>query len=152
MPYPFRVETSTPTHYDKQHVPAALDEAGNQKVSLGTAIAGERLQDQASNSYLAIRNEANLAIISKTSAVTIGGGSASDTHLIGLHIHTALTGTCVINGFADSDGAAQAYTIPTGAVGHFPFYAALNSAGALTVTCSNASDDNLVAVFWRPAA
>lgn len=122
------------------------------KTTYASTMAGERLQDQASNSYLAIRNEANLAIISKTTAVTIGGGSASDTHLIGLHIHTALTGTCAITGFADSDGAAQTYTIPAGAVGHFPFYAALNTAGALTVTCSNASDDNLVAVFWRPAA
>ncbi len=32
------------------------------------------------------------------------------------------------------------------------YLGAINSAGALTITCSNASDDNLVMVLWRPAA
>ncbi len=120
-------------------------------VFLPDALAGERLQDQASSSYLAVRQEANASIISKTTAVTIGGGAPSDTHLMGLLIHTALTGTCVITGFADSDGTAQSYTLPAGSVGYKDFLGALNSAGALTVTCSNASDDNLVMVLWRPA-
>ena len=120
-------------------------------VFLPDALAGERLNDQASKSYLAVRQEANASIISKTTAVTIGGGVASDTHLMGLMIHTALTGTCVITGFADSDGTAQSYTLPAGSVGYKDFLGAINSAGALTVTCSNASDDNLVMVLWRPA-
>lgn len=151
MPYQARVQTTTPSYKHNEHQPVTLDGSGNQLMTLGTTLAGERLQDQPNKSYLAIRNEANVAIISKTSAVTIGGGSASDTHLIGIHIHTALTGTCVINGFADSDGNAQAYTIPASTIGHIPFYGALNTAGALTITCSNASDDNLPMVFWRPA-
>jgi hypothetical protein len=71
---------------------------------------------------------------------------------MGLLIHTALTGTCAITGFADSDGTAQTYTLPAGSVGYKDFLGALNSAGALTITCSNASDDNLVMVLWRPAA
>ena len=114
-------------------------------------LAGERLRSSATNSYLAVRQEANVAIISKTTAVTIGGGVANDTHLLGIMISTALTGTCAITGFADSDGAAQTYTLPAGSVGHKDFLGAFNSAGALTITCSNAADDNLVMVFWRPA-
>lgn len=120
-------------------------------VFLPDALAGERLADQPDKSYMAVRQEANASIISKTTAVTIGGGVANDTHLMGLMIHTALTGTCVITGFADSDGAAQSYTLPAGSVGYKDFLGALNSAGALTLTCSNASDDNLVMVLWRPA-
>ena len=116
-----------------------------------TTLAGERLRSSATNSYLAVRQEANVAIISKTTAVTIGGGVANDTHLLGIMISTALTGTCAITGFADSDGAAQTYTLPAGSVGHKDFLGAFNSAGALTITCSNAADDNLVMVFWRPA-
>ena len=121
------------------------------KTTLATTIAGERLQDQATKSYLEVRQAANASIISKNSAVTIGGGVANDTHLMGLLIHTALTGTCAITGFADSDGAAQTYTLPAGSVGYKDFLGAINSAGALTITCSNASDDNLVMVLWRPA-
>lgn len=122
------------------------------KVTLATTLAGERNTSSATDSYLAVRQEANASIISKTTAVTIGGGVASDTHLMGLLIHTALTGTCAITGFADSDGAAQTYTLPAGSVGYKDFLGALNTAGALTITCSNASDDNLVMVLWRPAA
>lgn len=117
---------------------------------LSSLIAGERLSGSASGSYLVVRQECNLSIISKTTAVTIGAGAAADTHLMGILIHTALTGTCVIAGFADSDGAAQSYTLPVGSVGYKEFLGAINSAGALTVTCSNAADDNLVAVYWRP--
>ncbi len=92
----------------------------------------------------------NAAIISKTTAVTIGPAAAKTVYFNGLLIHTALTGTCVLTGFADSDGTAQSYTLPAGSVGFKDFHDALNSAGALTITCSNAADDNLVMVFWRP--
>ena len=122
---------------------------GEAHVTLGTAIAGERQVASATASYLVVRQECNLAVISKTTAVTIGAGAANDTHLMGLHIHTALTGTCAITGFADSDAAAQTYTLPAGTVGFVNFFGAINSAGALTVTCSNAGDDNKVAVLWR---
>ncbi len=119
-------------------------------VFLPDALAGERNVSSALLGYQVVRQEANASIISKTTAVTIGGGAASDTHLMGLLIHTALTGTCAITGFADSDGTAQTYTLPAGSVGYKDFLGAVNSAGALTVTCSNASDDNLVMVLWRP--
>lgn len=113
-------------------------------------IAGERNIDSATNSYLIARPESNLSIIGKTTAVTIGGGVANDTHLIGVHISTALTGTCVITGFADSDGTATSFTLPIGSIGFKDFRGAINSAGALTVTCGTAGDDNFVAVLWRP--
>lgn len=116
-----------------------------------TTLAGERRVDSATESYLVVRQEANAAIIGKTTAVTIGGGVANDTHLMGIHISTALTGTCVITGFADSDGVATSYTLPIGSVGYKDFLGARNSAGALTVTCATAGDDNFVMVLWRPA-
>ena len=118
-------------------------------VNLDTAIAGERNANSATAGYLVVRQECNLSIISKTTAVTIGGGAAGDTHLMGLMIHTALTGTCAITGFGDSDGNAQTYTLPAASVGFKDFFGAINSVGALTITCSNASDDNLVAVLWK---
>ncbi len=127
-----------------------LDANSNVGTTLATTLAGERNASSATDSYVAVRQEANASIISKTTAVTIGGGVANDTHLMGLMIHTALTGTCAITGFADSDGAAQTYTLPAGSVGYKDFLGAINSAGALTITCSSASDDNLVMVLWRP--
>lgn len=121
-------------------------------VGLRNLIAGERLQDQPTKSYLATRVEANATIISAVAAQTIGGGVASDTHLIGIHIAKALTGTCVITGFADNTGTAKSFTLPIGSVGLKEFFGALNTAGALTVTCADALDDDLVMVLWRPAA
>ncbi len=113
-------------------------------------IAGLRNPGSATNSYLVLREECNLSVISKTTAVTIGGGAANDTHLLGLTLTQALTGTCVITGFADSDGAAQSITLPAGtAAGFKSFYGARNAAGALTITCSNVADDNVVSVHWR---
>ena len=124
--------------------------SGNLNVAEQGNITGLRNPSSATAAYLPVRQECNLSIISKTTAVTIGGGAANDTHLMGLLIHTALTGTCAITGFADSDGTAQTYTLPAGSIGYKDFLGAINSAGALTITCSNASDDNLVAVLWRP--
>lgn len=115
--------------------------------------AGERLASSATNSYVAVRNEANVAVISKTTAVTINTGVVGDTHLMGLFVTQALTGTCVITGFSDSDGVAQSITLPAATTAGFKdFLGALNSAGPLTITCSNVADDNVVTVFWKPAS
>lgn len=127
-----------------------LDDYKNRNVNIATQQAGERNVDSAVNSYQVVRNEANLTIIGLTTAITIGGGAAGDTHLIGIVIHTALAGTCVITGFGDSAGAATSYTLPIGAVGNYDFRGAINDVGALTITCSTAGDDNKVAVLWRP--
>ncbi len=126
--------------------------AGAKKVTQATKTACERLQDQASKGHCVVVDAANLAVISKTTAVTIGGGVANDTYLKRIIVLAALTGTCVFTGFADSDGAAQSFTIPAAFVGERNFGGAKNSAGALTVTCSNASDDNLVLVEWWSAS
>lgn len=125
---------------------------GANHVADQTIPPGGRNPTSSTTSYVVIREECNLSVISKTTAVTIGGGVANDTHLMGLQITAALTGTCVITGFADSDGTAQSITFPAATpAGFIDFKGAINSAGALTVTCSNAGDDNLVSVMWRPA-
>jgi len=129
-----------------------IDENGAADVKLKYLLACERLQDQASKGHCAIVDVANLAVISKTTAATIGGGVANDTYLKRVIVLAALTGTCVFTGFADSDGAAQSFTIPAAFVGERNFGGAKNSAGALTITCSNALDDNLVLVEWWPAS
>lgn len=139
----------TTTTHSNNSAPSITD--GAQHTAEQGNIAGLRNPSSETNAYIPVRQECNLSIISKTTAVTIGGGAANDTHLMGLFIHTALTGTCAITGFADSDGTAQTYTIPAGYVGDIDFKGALNSAGALTITCSNAGDDNKVAALWRPA-
>jgi len=121
-------------------------------VFLPDGLAGERLLSQPTKSYTAVRVEAKVAIISKTTAVTIGGGAANDTHLIAILITKALTGTCVVTGFADSDGTAKSLTFPAATPAQrVEFYGALNAAGALTVTCSNVGEDDNVAVLWMPA-
>lgn len=119
-------------------------------VDLSSAIAGERNPDSATNSYLVTQEQSNLSIISKTTAVTIGGGAANDTMLLGVFVTAALTGSCVITGFADSDGTATSITLPAATARGDYAIRGINSAGALTVTCSNASDDNLVLIKWRP--
>jgi len=122
------------------------------KVSQAGMLACERLQDQASKGHCIIVDAANLTVISTTSAVTIGGGVANDTYLKRIRVLVALTGTCVVAGFADSAGSAQSFTLPATFVGDLSLGGAKNSAGALTVTCSNAADDNLVLVEWWPAS
>lgn len=101
------------------------------------------------SNYSSVLEECDAAVISKTAAVTIGA-AANDTALLGLMITAALTGTCVITGFADSDGTAQSITLPAATPAGFKdFGGAINSAGPLTVTCSTAGDDNLVTVLYR---
>lgn len=114
-------------------------------------LAGERLPSSASDSFLAAVPECKVRIIGATTAVTIGGGAANDTLLLSIHIHTALTGTCVIAGFFDEAGVAANYTIPASTVGRIDFDGAINEAGALTVTCSNVADDLKVMVRYRTA-
>jgi hypothetical protein len=132
------------TRTEQEILNATYDEAtGAAEVTL---VTGLNKTDDGVTAYI---KGVNASVISKTTAVTIGGGVANDTKLVGLIITTALTGTCVIAGLADSDGAAQSITLPVGSVGEKNFYRAKNVAGALTVTCSNASDDNLVVVLWE---
>lgn len=88
------------------------------------------------------------AVISKTTAVTLG--AQSEVSLVGLHITAALTGTCVITGFSDSDGTAQSITLPAATTAGFKdFGGMVNDAGSLTITCSNAADDNLVTALYN---
>ena len=115
------------------------------------ALAGERRSESLTESYQVVRQEANATVISTTAAVTLGGGVANDSHFMGLYIHTALAGTCVITGFADETGVAKSITLPAATVGFVNFFGSKNVAGALTITCSTAGDDDKVTAFWRPA-
>lgn len=94
----------------------------------------------------------NATIVGKETDITIGGGEANDTKLVGIIIAKALTGTLVITGFADSNGTAKNFTFPAStSAGVINFGYALNSAGALTVTCSNAADRDNVIIQWITA-
>jgi hypothetical protein len=123
-----------------------IDGNGDLPVTLATAL------NKTIDTILVYPKARNLSVISKTTAVTIGAGGTADTILFGLKITAALTGTCVITGFADSDGAAQSITLPAGTpAGYVDFGGVLNSVGPLTITCSNAADDNLVSAVWMSA-
>lgn len=112
-------------------------------------ITGLRNPSSSTNAWLPVRQLAQAVIISTTSAVAIGGSTvANDRQLFKVRVHTALSGTCVIAGFADEAGAAKSYTLPISFVGEVDFGGALNSAGALTVTCSTAGDDDKVLVTY----
>jgi len=92
--------------------------------------------------------ECNASVISKTTAVTLSSGS-NTAALLGVLVTAALTGTCVIAGFADSDGTAQSITLPAATPAAFyNFAGAVNAAGDLTFTCSTAGDDNKVTALW----
>lgn len=132
-------------------LPASVFDAVSKalKVTQATTTAGERNPSSATTSYVVVRQEATLTVISTTAAVTIGGGATGDTHLMGVQILAPLTGTCTIAGFMESGGAAQTVTIPVASNGFKDFFGAINSAAPLVVTCANAADDNLVLVLWR---
>lgn len=93
---------------------------------------------------------AQLTAITETTARTIGAGAANDTELLGVLVSVALTGTCVIAGFGDEAGNAKNITLPTATPAGFYAFGGVNRVGALTVTCSNAGDDDDVWIKWRP--
>lgn len=111
-------------------------------------IAGE----PGSGKLLEIAAPARATIISTTSAVTIGGGVASDTLLRRIIIGTALAGTLTITGFQDETGAAKSLVLPIATpAGSYEFGDVLNEKGALTITLSSATDDDDVMVIWVEA-
>lgn len=95
---------------------------------------------------------ARRTIVNLQTAIAVGGSAAAnDTWLLGIEVVKALTGTCVIAGFADQTGAAQNITLPAATpVGKYLDKAAKNTAGPLTVTCSNVADAlNVVVHYWN---
>jgi len=93
-------------------------------------------------------------IIDGTNAVPINQGVANDTRLLGIVFHTALTGTCVIAGFKKRAGSVDAsgtITFPASSpAGYRDLRGIVNEDGPLTITCSNAGDDEKVIVLWTP--
>lgn len=112
-------------------------------------LAGENHEDSATTGYLAVGGKRNATIIGQTTAVTIGGGVANDAQLHGFRVTANFTGNLVIAGYADNSGTATSITFTTPTAGWYDMGDIINSAGALTVTASNAADDNLCIIVWR---
>ena len=121
--------------------------------------AGERNVDSASEGYQVTRDECNITVCDGTGVVSIGGGAAGDTHLMGILIlHNATAATATLVGFTKKDTggteAAAATLILTGnATGTTPvdvyidFKGSINDNAALAV---QGSVDEKVIVFWKP--
>lgn len=135
---------------------------GAAHVTLADAIAGERLPNSATNSYLSVINECNIAM--PTGAVAFSTSTANDACLIGVCITTPLQGTVTIGGFEDTSGAAKSIVIPasvlsnppvasdTYVMGFYNYHGAINTKGALTVTIASGLDTGDVQVLWRSRA
>ena len=118
-------------------------------------ITGVRNPSSSTNAYLVTRQECIVTILDGTSAVSIGGGAANDTHLLGVLIpKNAGPATCTLAGFGKATSSTGTYTakdiVLTGSTAddrYYDFGGAINNVGALTAT---ASVDEIVVVFWRP--
>ena len=122
-------------------------------VYLASKIAGERLENSATNGYMDVRSEGVGRVLTVAGPTGLAGSGAStlarDAHLVRIHINAALTGTLVVNGLFNDQGVAAPYTVPN-VVGPHEFGHLLNEAGALTFTLSNAvADTGKVLVVTR---
>jgi len=101
-------------------------------------------------------DSARATIIDGTAAVTINSGVALDTRLLGILVLDTLTGTCATSAaFYKRTRFGQdiqaAITLPASSVaGFFDMRGAVNEVAGLTVTCSDAADDEKVIVLWAP--
>jgi len=110
--------------------------------------AGERGVDVPATSYLSVVNECQW--VTPLSATAFTTSAANDACLIGIHILTQLVGTVTVTGFQSSDDVADSILFPIATpINFYPFYGAINTAGALTVTLSSGSDNSDVVVLWR---
>lgn len=96
---------------------------------------------------------ANVEVLSGTSAVTVGGGNAMDTLLMGIIIlKNAGPATATITGFSDQDGTTARSIVLTGSTAADTVYAfgagLLNRKAALTITPSVTLT---VIAYWRSA-
>jgi hypothetical protein len=124
---------------------------GGAALVVDQSVGSVRNSNSATDSYDATVKVARTVIVNKQTAVTVGGSAgANDTQLLSVDIVKALTGTCVVTGFKDDAGNAASITLPAATpVGRYLQDMGLNSAGALTVTCSNAADAlNVIIRYW----
>lgn len=128
---------------------------GPARVAEQNNITGIRNPSSSTNAYTVVRQECNVTILDGTSAVSIGGGAANDTHLLGVLIpKNAGPATCTLAGFGKATSSTGTYTakdiVLTGSTAddrYYDFGGAINNVGALTAT---GSVDEIVVVFWRP--
>lgn len=107
--------------------------------------------NSATDSYDRVVKGARTTIVNKQTAIAVGASAgANDTQLLSIDVVKALTGTCVVAGFKDDAGTAQSITLPAATpVGRYLEDMGLNTAGALTVTCSNVADAlNVIIRYW----
>ena len=119
----------------------------------GNHKPGHRNSGSASEDWLSVGYDNRGVLINGTLAVTLGGGAANDAFLINVHILQNLIGTLTIEGFNTKSSASEAaqdivLSAPTAGLLEFN---ALNTAGALKVKLSDASDDNKVFVTYKVA-
>jgi len=124
------------------------DASGAVRVTQNTLPGSENNYGSAALGFQASRGKRQPTVINQQTAVTLGSGVANDIMFGGVHISTALTGTCVITGFPGSSGAAVSITLPIGSVGWKDFGDIINTAGAFTVTCATPGDTLFVTVVW----
>jgi hypothetical protein len=99
-------------------------------------------------------DEFECRIIDGQAAVTIGGGNANDTYLVGFWAFTNLTGNLVIDGFKKKSSSAEAskqITIATPTAGFYDFKGILNDDSGLQITLANAADDEDVMIIYKRA-
>lgn len=115
-------------------------------------IGGERNTASTTNNYDAIRNEANVQVLTGTGAITLGAAAANVTEFMGAVIlKSAGPATLTVAGFQNESGVAKSLVF-TGSttldtVINLGGLALRADLGALTVTASVA---DVVAVTWRP--
>ncbi len=95
----------------------------------------------------ATKNDAvGVVLQTTTSQVTV---SSTPSHLVGIHIHTALTGSLTITGLLDDTGSARNWVIPAGTVGTVMSGTALLFS-TLRYTLSSSSDAAKVLLSHKP--
>lgn len=148
---PKTAQYGQPTVYNAVRQPRADGEAGAMEVGpTGETMTYEQGVLDRQDVVVAYPQGKNVTIIGVNTTVSINTGVANDSMLFGINIITALVGTIVITGFANSSGVAAPITLPAGSVGYKSFEGIINSIGGLTVTSNTAGDivNGNISVIW----
>lgn len=126
------------------------DASGAAHVAEQGIIGGGRSEATQANNHTVTRHESNAAILNSVTTIqAVSGGVPAS--LMGIQIHTALSGTLTITGFTNVAGTATPWVIPSGSVGAVqPPGLADRCETALSATLSDPLDYNKVKISWRP--
>jgi hypothetical protein len=117
-----------------------------ERLSLGTALAGERNPDSASTSYLSVKDEWTYTIVTAANDLTVI--SAAPAILGAVWINTALSAHTV----PIKDGANTLFTIPASAAAGtaYEFLKGTRCETNLVVDPDDAATSGVIVVQWRP--